>query len=423
MKLIKRLALFVLLLFINLTIVNAEVTIDQIVSGLNNNMKSINATYDSDSINIDATEMLDGFTCEIELNGNIISSTYDPMNNDSIYRHTFFTFLVNEISKLYGYEEYELFLTINSKQSDKYDLERDGFKKEKSGYVISYQIDFTKKIPLVDYSNSYIKETDLAEYTKYYQEGASLTFNAMVDNLFLWVNTDASNLEIVIGETKGVTQSSYKSLNTVLSIMFRNKKINSYFEDNIKDLNKDSKIDGVEIYVDDEQVKNNYSQYEEFKTFGFDFTYIKIDRETLKNAAESYVPVTENKEEEKEESENTEETDEQEQQEENTPIYPKTMDPKILLIPAVAVVLISTIIIVAYLKNEKKKEQLVINPIVEQPVQQPVPAQQPVEQLNTVQPVVQDQFSQPAAPVAPVAQPVAFDAQQPPQQNNNGNNL
>lgn len=415
MKLIKRLALFVLLLFINLTIVNAEVTIDQIVSGLNNNMKSINATYDSDSINIDATEMLDGFTCEIELNGNIISSTYDPMNNDSIYRHTFFTFLVNEISKLYGYEEYELFLTINSKQSDKYDLERDGLKKEKSGYVISYQIDFTKKIPLVDYSNSYIKETDLAEYTKYYQEGASLTFNAMVDNLFLWVNTDASNLEIVIGETKGVTQSSYKSLNTVLSIMFRNKKINSYFEDNIKDLNKDSKIDGVEIYVDDEQVKNNYSQYEEFKTFGFDFTYIKIDRETLKNAAESYVPVTENKEEEKEdkeENENTEETDEQEQQEENTQIYPKTMDPKILLIPAVAVVLISIIIIVAYLKNEKKKEQLVTNPIVEQPVQQPVPAQQPVEQLQSVQSIVEQQ---PQVPIQPqsVEQPVQFDIEQP----------
>lgn len=428
MKLIKKLALFVLLLFINLTIVNAEVTVDQIVSGLNNNIKSINVTYDTNSINIDATEMLDGFTCEFELNGNIIAHTYDPMNNDSLYKHTFFTYIINEISKLYDYEEYELFFTINSKQSDSYTLEKNGFKKEKSGYVTSYKIDYTKKIPLVDYSNTYIKETDIAEHTKYYQDGSVFSFNTIVENQFLWVNTDDSNLEVIIGETKGVTQNSYKSLMTVLSIIFRNKKINSYFEGNIKELNKDLRIDGVEIYIDDEQVKNNYSQYEAFKNMGFDFTYIKINKEVLKNAAESYVPTTEDKKEEKEENEPTEEKEEQEQQEENTPVYPKTMDPKILIIPAVAVALISILIIVAYLKNEKKKEQLITNPPVEQPVQQPVITQQPVapvqtapaqpvDQLIPVQPIVQEQFPQPVTPVEPVQ-----NFEQPPQ-NNSGNNL
>ena len=413
MKLIKKLALFVLLLFINLTIVNAEVTIDQVVSGLNNNIKSINVTYDNDSINIDATEMLNGYTCEFKLNGNVISTTYDPTNSESIYKHTFFTFLVNEISKLHGYDEYELFLTINSKQSDGYSLEKDGLKKEKSGYVTSYQIDFTKKIPLVDYSNSYIKETDLANYTKSYQEGALLSFNAMVENLFVWVNTDASKLEVVIGETKGVTQSSYKSLKTVLSIMFGNKKINSYFEDNIKDLSKDSKIDGIEIYVDDEQVKNNYAQYEEFKTIGFDFTYIKIDREALKNAAESYVPVTENKEEKEEQKE--EKTEEKEEQESNEVVYQQVLDPKILLIPAAVVVLLAILIIVAYLKNEKKKEIIVVP--TPQTVEQPV---QPVEQLQPVQ--QQPQVPVTPQPVAqPVVQPATFDIEQPP--SNNGNNL
>lgn len=414
MKLIKKITLFILLLFINLTIVNAEVTIDQVVSGLNNNIKSINVTYDNDSINIDATEMLNGFSCEFELNGNIISSTYDPMNSESIYKHTFFTFLVNEISKLHGYDEYELFLTINSKQSDGYSLEKDGLKKEKSGYVTSYQIDFTKKIPLVDYSNSYIKETDLAEYTKYYKEGVSLTFNAMVENLFVWVNTDASKLEVVIGETKGVTQSSYKSLKTVLSIMFGNKKINSYFEDNIKDLSKDSKIDGIEIYVDDEQVKNNYAQYEEFKTIGFDFTYIKIDRGALKNAAESYVPVTENKE-EKEEQKEEQKTEEKEEQESNEVVYQQVLDPKILLIPAAVVVLLAILIIVAYLKNEKKKEIIVVP--TPQTVEQPI---QPVEQLQPVE--QQPQVPVTPQPVAqPVVQPATLDIEQPP--SNNGNNL
>ena len=115
--------------------------------------------------------------------------------------------------------------------------------------------------------------------------------------------------------------------------------------------------------------------------------------------------------------ENAEEKDEQEQQEENTPVYPKTMDLKILIIPAVAVALISIIIIVAYLKNEKKKEQLITKPIVEQPVQQPIQhAQQPVEQLTPAQPVVQEEFSQPVAPVAPVAPVQNFE--QPPNNNN-----
>ena len=67
----------------------------------------------------------------------------------------------------------------------------------------------------------------------------------------------------------------------------------------------------------------------------------------------------------------------------------------------------------AYLKNEKKKEQLITNPIVEQPVQH---AQQPVEQLTPAQPVVQEEFSQPVAPVAPVAPVQNFE--QPPNNNN-----
>lgn len=440
MKLIKKLALFVLLLFINLTIVKAEVTIDQVVESLNTGSLAqehsqkggtLTAKYDEDSLDIiiKYTYSMESFT--FKLDGNIITYEYDP--NSLFYNSNLEMFgeIVSEIGILHGYNRYELNNTIISEKTYKYTLKKEGFEKTASGEKIIFKIDTTKKVPVIDLSDVYIEEKDLEDLVQFIESGRKFGYSKIIGNIYIWVKVDDNlNMEIMIGEKNQLSENAYKSLISVISKVYKNEKMTSYFKENIKSLNKTQKISGFEIYTDMEVIRPYLASEEEFEEQGYKLALIKTNKEEAISSSSSMPDIKEEKEDQKEEkkeeqkteekqeeNENAEEKDEQEQQEENTPVYPKTMDLKILIIPAVAVALISIIIIVAYLKNEKKKEQLITNPIVEQPVQQPIQhAQQPVEQLTPAQPVVQEEFSQPVAPVAPVAPVQNFE--QPPNNNN-----
>lgn len=258
-KTIKKITILTVLIIILLT--NSKVyavtpTLEQIVDKFNNcstvkqyaNSNYIwKATNSENKITLSATA--NGSTIEYEfvLQGSILSANFSQ--EEALSGLMFTSLLVDCIGQLHGYSDGEMFTTMQSDKIINYTVENEGLEiKKTSDDNCQVNIDISKKIPLIDVSNEYIEVDDLQEYKKFISDGGFA--NLSKGNIWFNKSGDDGENTVLIAEKEKLTENTYKSLLSIIEVMFDSKKSVDYFKSNYSGISVGNKeFTGFKIEV------------------------------------------------------------------------------------------------------------------------------------------------------------------------------
>ncbi|MGN1298607.1 MAG: hypothetical protein ACI4UE_01315 [Candidatus Scatovivens sp.] len=185
---------------------------------------------------------------------NIISVEIEFKNHIDFMNVNCFLEILDCAEQLHGYKPGEVNETLNSEETKNYTLENEGYEiKQKSDSMISIKFDFTKKIPLIDFSNVYFEVSDI-EKDKDSIIDENCSINRTKGNIFF----GKVGNKIIIAEKYKLTERSYKSAISILKVMFDNDEIIDYFKNEYNSISiGDKKFDGFDI-----RINNDLSEFE-----------------------------------------------------------------------------------------------------------------------------------------------------------------
>ncbi len=270
-----------------------EITLDMISEKINScktvlqNQEDgtvINAKSETDRIIISvASEGFDTNEVIFTLNENVLSADISII--DSLPA----SILVDCVGQLHGYSDGETFSTLNSEKFLNYTLEKEGIEITDIDDNLSIiKIDITKKIPLVDMSENFIDVSDIQDKKEYLTNGGTIQWgkeNVMFlcrdEQEDLWDDSTLFTI-LSVAEVEKLTSSSYKSILSVLEVMFGNKEVADYFNSQYSDFSEgDKEFDGFKVEI------NPVSDDWEEMTFGNkfnEFIRITIDKDRVVSA-------------------------------------------------------------------------------------------------------------------------------------------
>lgn len=274
------------ILFICNSVYATSITLEQIVEKFNkssivddykNTGGSISATNNANSINITVNANGKTENVELLLQGNILSIEINQEDEDAFTKAYVASSVIDIIGQLHGYQEGELSQTINSDKAKNYTLEKEGYEAENiSETKFKIKVDITKKIPLVDFSNTYIEVSDLQDLKKYISgDGSAETSKGNI-----WFNKSGYEGEytLLVAEKGNLTENTYKSVLSILEVMFDNDKVIQHFKNNYPNISTgDKEFKGFNIKVNPKEK----TQREESlipTDSGYEFVRIVIDK-------------------------------------------------------------------------------------------------------------------------------------------------
>ena len=137
-------------------------------------------------------------------------------------------------------------------------------------------MDITKKIPLADFSDTYIEVSDLQSLKEYISgEGSAEKRKGNI-----WFNKSGYDGEytLLVAEKGNLTENTYKSVLSILEVMFNNDKVIQYFKSNYPNISSgDKEFNGFSIKVN----PTDKTEWEESlipSDRGYEFIRIVIDK-------------------------------------------------------------------------------------------------------------------------------------------------
>lgn len=219
---------------------------------------------------------------EYSLNGNILSTSITGTEDEILKQIIIATILTDSIGKLHGYDYEETYSTLNSEQMMTYNVEEQGFEiKAISTNSFQVKIDISKKLQLLDFSDTYIKVSDLENLKNYISGDGSA--EKRVGNV--WFNKSGSNGKnvVLIAEKDNLTTNSYNSLLSILEVMFNSTDVVKYFKGNYYPVFiGDKEIRGIKVEVN--PTKTDFEEALIPSDSEFIFVRITIDKNEVKNA-------------------------------------------------------------------------------------------------------------------------------------------
>lgn len=186
-------------------------------------------------------------TINFEKEGNILSNTHlDDENLVAAF------LLAESIGQANGYNDGELINNFNMFVDEVYNytLENEGFEVKEDEGNYSVKMDITKKVPLIDVSEYYLKPEEFDFIKDIVDEGTTGNQTGR-DSKFaynLMVGEDEN--QIYIGEKDEITDSTYKSILSAIEVMYGEKAI-EYFESIYPELTEGyMQLDGFTIDYD-----------------------------------------------------------------------------------------------------------------------------------------------------------------------------
>lgn len=130
--------------------------------------------------------------------------------------------LVDSIGQLQGYKDGQLAENLNAfpDEVSKYTVDNEGLELKDKNDTMSIKIDISKKIPLIDLSNLYLK-ADQFDMVKQFiddKEGGNQT--GRLSKLAYDIQIEDDETKIYIGEKDKLTDSSYKSILSALEVVY-----------------------------------------------------------------------------------------------------------------------------------------------------------------------------------------------------------
>lgn len=268
----------------------SKITLDQIADKINSSAtvlqhkeqgETTSAKVEKNEIILTTTtENFDTTEVRFTLNGNILSAEIDlPHAFQAII-------LVDCVGQLHGYSDGETYSTQNSEEFESYTLEKEGVEMEDIDDERSIiKIDITKKFPLADFSSVFIEVSDLQD-KKVYIQGGSCTWGKG-DIIFFCQNEQEDMFDnttmfttLVVSEVGKLTGAAYKSLLSVLEVMFDSKDVVDYFKSQYSGFSDgDKEFAGFKVELN--PVKNDWERSILGTVYG-EFVRITIDKEQVK---------------------------------------------------------------------------------------------------------------------------------------------
>ena len=152
-----------------------------------------------------------------KLDGNILSNekikTTDLMSA---------IILIDSIGKYSGYEDGELAENLNAfpDEFSNYTIEKEGFEMVDNDDTVSIKIDISKKIPLIDMSNFYLKSDTFEMIKQIVEEKSVGNETGRVAKLAYDIQVNDDYNYIYIGEKEELTESAYKSTLSALEVLY-----------------------------------------------------------------------------------------------------------------------------------------------------------------------------------------------------------
>ena len=165
-------------------------------------------------------------TINYELDGDILSCE-SLVDNNLITAYL----LADSVGQLNGYNDGELIENFNAffDEISNYTLENEGFEINENGNYYSAKMDITKKVPLIDLSEFYLKQEDFEELKSIIESGESGNQTGKNSKIVYNVIINDDYNSIYMGEISEITESTYKSILSVLDVMYGNTVV-EYFE-------------------------------------------------------------------------------------------------------------------------------------------------------------------------------------------------
>ena len=234
--------IFIFIVFVSMFICKSVYavtpTLDEIANKFNNcntvkkyvNLGSVwKATSNGNKLTVSATANSTTTNFEYTLSGSILSANF---SGDDAFSGLAVTIVLTDcIGQLHGYSDGELFTTLNSDKIANYTVENEGFEvKEITDKNYQIKIDTSKKIPLIDVSDVYIEVSDLQDL-KSYISGDGSAWNSKGNIWFNKSGYDGENT-LLVAEKNNITENTYKSILSIIEVMFDSNKASNYFKSN-----------------------------------------------------------------------------------------------------------------------------------------------------------------------------------------------
>ena len=210
--------------------------------------------------------------------------------------------LIDSIGQLHGYADRQMFQTLNSDEINNYTLANEGIEtKVLENEQLQIKVDINKKIPLVDFSNVYIKVSDLDDLKEFISGDGSATDSK--GNV--WYNKFGYHGEnvLLVAEKDNLTENTYKSILSIIEVMFESDKASEYFASNYSGMSVgDKEFAGVKIEVNPAKTENEENLIPDESNYKF--VRITIDKELVSSQLSATNENTQNEENENNNKEN-----------------------------------------------------------------------------------------------------------------------
>lgn len=231
------------------------------------------ATYANNKISVHIQASEQEYNIDFLISGNIISNE-GGKGFDGLANGLLFTEIVRNVEKEYGISEEDIMLTLNYGIKD-LTIEKDGVEVKESDDIITYKLDFSRKMTIPQIPK-YVTVEDLTDYSEKVEDG-SLQINK--GYVTLYKEGDETEATVIILEKNNITSISYNSFVSLLTLMFGEVKVNN-FKTTYSDFSIGNKtFDGYKIEVN--AVINEWEKLLIENEINWKLTKITIDKSLI----------------------------------------------------------------------------------------------------------------------------------------------
>lgn len=239
---------------------------------------SIKATKDENGFKITINSQGEVIEIAYKLDGSVLSIELDEGDGVFCFTASYITMeLLGIIGDLQGSST--LSQLADFEQASNYTLEKDGFEIE----VVSdkkrvIKVDLAKTITSPDLSGVFMDASDFEGMEEFICGDGFVQKSK--GSVTICKSGNGNEHSITVGEDGELTSNAYKSLVSMLEVMFEGDDIARYFEQNAPDLSKDVSFDGFTLDVDPE----DKDSIEEQIFSGYRCVRVTIDKELAMQA-------------------------------------------------------------------------------------------------------------------------------------------
>lgn len=236
---------------------------------------TITFTEEANAIIMTGVKGEETFTNTYTLTGNILETTATDMSSALYAQH-----LLISVAELHGYSRNYISAILTLPEVLNYTVDNQGFSIEEENDICVVKINTHAMNLTANMDNIYIEPSDFESHEEYISGDGAL----QISKGYLVLNKSGYGDEVsfFIGEENELTDNAYKSILSVLEVMFGSKDVPNYFNSKYPSLSSgDAEFDGIKIEINPVKtsMENTVLENSDYK-----FVRVTINKATVSSA-------------------------------------------------------------------------------------------------------------------------------------------